>query len=181
MGLKLTIIVYGYLCIGVLKLEFQIVKMTSDMAEDFGYVVYTAWGETYRGLMPDRVLDGRSQEKWTEMAKARPENKFAAVCGGRIVGILGYLPQARDFVSNKDSGEIVALYVLKDFHRYGIGRALIEKALEAIERPNVTLFVLKGNDNAIGFYKKMGFELTGREVSEVVSGDKITELEMILR
>jgi len=168
-------------CIGVFDLDFQIVKMTSDMAEDFGYVIYTAWGETYRGLMPDSVLDGRSQEKWTEMAKARPENKYIALCGGKAVGIIGYLPQARDFVTYKDSGEIVALYVLKDLHRCGIGRALIEKALESIECPNVTLFVLKGNDNAVGFYKKMGFEFTGKEVSQEVSGGKITELEMILK
>lgn len=162
-------------------MDFQIVKMTSDMAEDFGYVIYTAWGETYRGLIPDSILDGRSKEKWTKMAKARPENKFVAVCGERIVGILGYLPQARDFVTYKDSGEIVALYVLKEFHKCGIGRALIEKALEAIERPNVTLFVFKGNDNAVEFYKKMGFEFTGNEVSQEVSGGKMTELEMILK
>lgn len=162
-------------------LDFQVVKMTSDMAADFGYVIYTAWGETYRGLMPDSVLDGRSLEKWTEMARKRPENKLAAVCGGRTVGIVGYLPQARDFVTNKDSGEIVALYVLKDFHKCGIGRALVEKALEDIRYPNVTLFVLKGNENAFGFYRKMGFEFTGKEVSQEVNGDTVTELEMLLR
>lgn len=46
-----------------------------------------------------------------------------------------------------------------------------------IKRRNITLFVLKGNENAIGFYKKMGFEFTGKELSD----NGLTELEMILR
>lgn len=158
-------------------MKYDIVKMTADFAEDFGYVIYTAWGETYRGLMPDNILDERSEERWIQRAKESPENKYIAFVNGKAVGIIGFLPQARDFVTNKNSGEIVALYVLKEYQKQGIGKALMETALEKISYKNVSLFVLKGNENAIGFYQKMGFDFTGKEIFD----NGLTELEMILK
>ncbi|MDE6150139.1 MAG: GNAT family N-acetyltransferase [Ruminococcus sp.] len=155
--------------------------MAIDVAEGFGNVIYTAWEETYRGLMPDSILDKRSLEECIQRAKITPNNKLVALSGGKVVGVLGFLPQARNFVTDNDSGEIVALYVLKDYQKQGIGKALVKKSLEYIERPNVTLFVLKGNDNAIKFYKKMGFEFTGHELVQQIFDSKITELEMILK
>lgn len=162
-------------------MDYNIVKMTADFAKDFGYVIYTAWGETYRGLMPDSILDGRSVERWAQRAKENPENKYIAFAGGHAVGIVGFLPQARDFVTDKNSGEIVALYVLKKYQKCGIGKMLLEKAIKSIDYNKVTLFVLKDNENAIEFYKHMGFEFTGKELEESINNEKIYELEMIKR
>lgn len=158
-------------------MDFKIRKLTVDLAEGFGYVIYTAWGETYRGLMPDSILDGRSSERWVQRAKETPDNKYVAMADGKAVGAIGFLPDARDFATDKESGEIVALYVLKDFQKHGIGKALLKAGLQDIKRRNVTLFVLKGNENAIDFYKKMGFDFTGKEFFD----NGLTELEMILR
>lgn len=96
-------------------MDLEIRKFTSDFAEDFGNVIYTAWGETYRGLMPDSILDGRSKDKWVNRAKENPDNKYIALAGEKVVGALGFLSDAREFVTDKESGEIVSLYVLKDF------------------------------------------------------------------
>lgn len=157
-------------------MKFEIKKMTSDYAEDFGYVIYTAWGETYRGLMPDSILNGRSLVRWEKRARENPDNKYIAFENGIAVGVVGFLPQARDFVTDKNSGEIVALYVLKEYQNQGIGKALINQALNDIEKSKVTLFVLKGNENAIEFYKHIGFVFTGKEIFD----NGLTELEMIL-
>lgn len=145
-------------------MEYKIRKMTFSFAEDFGRVIYTAWGETYKGLMPDSILEGRSLERWVQKTKENPENKYIAFADGKAVGIVGFLPQARDFVTDNESGEIVALYVLKEYQKQGIGKALMNKALKDISSDKVTLFVLKGNENALEFYKHMGFELTGKEL-----------------
>ena len=158
-------------------MDFKITKMTSDYCYGFAYVIYTAWEETYRGLMPDSILEGRSMEKWIERAKENPDNKYVALAGRNVIGALGFLPASRDFVTDKNSGEIVALYVLKDFQKQGVGKSLLKAGLQDIKRRNVTLFVLKGNENAVGFYRKMGFEFTGKEIFD----NGLTELEMILR
>lgn len=160
-----------------LKMNIEILKLTPEFTEDFGYVIYTAWGEAYKGLMPDSVLEGRSSERWTQRAKENPENKYIAFADGKAVGVIGFLPQARDFVTNRESGEIVALYVLKEYQKNGIGKALLNEALNDIGEKNVTLFMLKGNDNAASFYRKMGFCFTGKELSD----NGLIELEMILK
>lgn len=145
-------------------MEYKIRKMTFSFAEDFGRVIYTAWGETYKGLMPDSILEGRSLERWVQRTKENSENKYIAFANGKAVEIVGFLPQARDFVTDNESGEIMALYVLKEYQKQGIGKALMNKALKDISSDKVTLFVLKGNENALEFYKHMGFELTGKEL-----------------
>lgn len=160
-----------------MNMEYEIRKNTADLAEDFACVIYTAWGETYKGLIPDSILDGRSMDRWAQRAKENPENKYIAFSKGNAVGVVGFLPQARDFVTDKESGEIVALYVLKEYQKQGIGRALMNTALKDISSERVTLFVLKGNENALEFYKHMGFELTGKELFD----NGLTELEMIKR
>ncbi len=153
--------------------EIEIIPVTAENAADFGGVIYRSWGETYRGLIPDEVLDGRSADRWTERAKISPEGKFIAYVGDEAAGAIGILPQAREFCTHGDSGEIVSLYVLKKFRRMGIGSKLLAKAAEQLGG-GITLFVLKGNVNAIDFYKKMGFEFTGKVYEEGC----FTELEM---
>jgi ribosomal protein S18 acetylase RimI-like enzyme len=66
----------------------------------------------------------------------------------------------------KDPGalEIERIYVTRDFQGLGLGRALIDKAMEAAraaKKKTVWLGVWEKNENAIAFYKKMGFSKTG--------------------
>lgn len=162
-------------------MSFEIKDMTEKYVRGFGYVLYTAWEETYRGLMPDSLLDGHSLERCIDIAKTDPHNKYVALSDDKVVGVIAFLPQARDFVSDKNSGEIVALYVLKEYQKQGIGKALMNNAFKDISLKKITLFVLKGNENAIEFYKHMGFEFTGKELEETINNQKIYELEMIKR
>jgi ribosomal protein S18 acetylase RimI-like enzyme len=60
--------------------------------------------------------------------------------------------------------EIERIYVTRDFQGLGLGKALIEKAMEAARRAKkrtVWLGVWEKNGNAIAFYKKMGFAKIG--------------------
>lgn len=47
----------------------------------------------------------------------------------------------------------------------GIGKALIEAAQEAGEHRTVELNVMKGNNDALEFYKKLGFEIVGGAIN----------------
>ena len=63
-----------------------------------------------------------------------------------------------------ESLEIERIYVKNEFQNHGLGKDLLNKALEiAMERNNkkIWLGVWEKNENAIAFYQKMGFVQTG--------------------
>ena len=75
----------------------------------------------------------------------------------------------------------MGLYVLRAYQRYGIGRALLEAGLARLPQREVVLFVLEGNERAIGFYRHMGFAFTGKELRQETDYGPLIELEMLLR
>ena len=82
--------------------------------------------------------------------------------------IAGYLKvninEAQSEEMREDSLEIERIYIKKKFQKYGLGKYLLNKAMDiAIERnkKKIWLGVWDKNDNAIAFYKKMGFVQTG--------------------
>ena len=82
--------------------------------------------------------------------------------------IAGYLKintnDAQSEMMGNDSLEIERIYIKKKFHKQGLGKYLINKAIEiAIERDKekIWLGVWEYNENAIAFYKKMEFVQTG--------------------
>ncbi len=154
----------------------EIVSVTAENAADAGRIIFTSWNETYRGMMPEETLDGHTLEKCIARAEKFPETYRIAYVGKEAAGTVSFLCETRDFCSHRQGGEIVALYVLKKFQRQGIGKALLNEALSRIGQAGATLFVLKGNENAVGFYEKQGFKATGKEFHDTAAG--ITELEM---
>ncbi|WKL22410.1 acetyltransferase [Agrobacterium tumefaciens] len=57
-------------------------------------------------------------------------------------------------------GHMEALFIDPDQHGKGIGRALVQAALAA--SPALTTDVNEQNAQAMGFYRRLGFEPTGR-------------------
>ena len=154
----------------------EIIHAAIENAADAGRIIYTSWLETYRGLMPDRVLDAHSLKRCTDRAEQFYKNYRLAYADGQAAGVICFTENARDFCTHCEGGEVEALYVLKKYQHQGIGRALMNTAFEAIGQKGITLFVLKGNENAIGFYKALGFEFTGKSIDDEQNG--ITETEM---
>ena len=82
--------------------------------------------------------------------------------------IAGYLKvntnDAQSEIMGNDSLEIERIYISKKLHKQGLGKYLINKAIEiAIERnkEKIWLGVWEKNESAITFYKKLGFVQTG--------------------
>lgn len=73
--------------------------------------------------------------------------------GGRVVGFLSLL-----------GNEVGALFVDPEFHRSGIGRALLEKARAL--RGELEVEVFERNRLGRGFYERIGFELIHRRIHE---------------
>jgi ribosomal protein S18 acetylase RimI-like enzyme len=63
-----------------------------------------------------------------------------------------------------ESLEIERIYIRKKYQKFGLGKALLNKAIEiakALDKKKIWLGVWEKNENAIGFYEKMGFVKTG--------------------
>ena len=160
-----------------------VIKMMETDAEKDGkaFVHYTAWTETYTGLMPEEYLSGRSLERQRQRTYDNPGNTLVAVADGKVVGFACFYPEARDFVSVKPAAEIGALYVLEAWQRRGIGTALMRACISRLPPLPVVLFVLRGNGKAIRFYEKNGFAFTGAQLEQSVTGGTLVELEMVRR
>ncbi|WP_391558671.1 GNAT family N-acetyltransferase [Robertmurraya sp.] len=82
--------------------------------------------------------------------------------------VAGYLKINSNDAQSEEMGEealeIERIYIKTKFQKHGLGKYLLNKAMEiAMERhkKEIWLGVWEKNENAIAFYKKMGFVQTG--------------------
>ncbi|RKQ30939.1 GNAT family N-acetyltransferase [Oceanobacillus halophilus] len=82
--------------------------------------------------------------------------------------ISGYLKvntnEAQTEEIGDDSLEVERIYIRKNFQKQGLGKYLLNKAIEIAMEGNkkkIWLGVWEKNENAISFYKEMGFVHTG--------------------
>lgn len=141
-----------------------------------GWVHYQSWQEAYSGLLDQGYLDRMRPEQCAEMARRYPENTLVAEQAGKIVGFAAFAP-GRD----QPGGEVIALYVLEAYQRRGIGTALLQACLEQLGglRP-IYLWVLQGNEKAIGFYGAQGFQPSGL-VKTISLGKPVQVLQLVWR
>lgn len=139
-------------------MDIQIAEMRPEDADAKGYVHWKSWQETYTGLMPEKYLANQTLEKCQTIARRWPDNTLLLKLDGRAVGFACYNR------NDCGSGEIIALYLLKGAQGFGLGRKLMDAALHKLCGCTlIALWVLKGNDHAIGFYEHCGFRLDGVE------------------
>lgn len=165
--------------------RFQVHPMMSPKdREGRAFVHYTAWRETYAGLMPEAILAAHTLECCREAARrGNSSNTFVALDrenDDRVVGFATLSHFARKSVSVPEAGEIAALYVLREYQGLGLGRQLLEHCLAWLPRPRVALFVLEGSEKAVGFYEHMGFRPTGHKITDKQEGGTLVEIEMCL-
>ena len=151
---------------------------TDDEIRGKGYVHYKAWQQAYTGLVDQSCLDKMSVEKCVEIAYKWPDNLLVAKDGECVVGFVGYGDCRNDDM--KDAGEVFAIYVLAEYYGKGVGRALMDAALDLLPQDRVAVWVLQGNKRAIRFYEKCGFRSDGKSDTKIL-GSPITEIRMVLK
>lgn len=148
-------------------------------AAEMARVNVQSWRETYRGLMPDEVLDdagflSRRERFWTTILseeRYRANRVAVAERDGAIIGI-GMAgppedPEARWAV------HLYVLYVVEAAHGSGAGAALLDAVVDTHE--SAALWVADPNPRAQAFYRKHGFVADGTVNDE----DVVREIRMI--
>ena len=142
-----------------------------------------AWRAAYRGIVPDEYLRSLSIEKrhanWQQFLEAGHPLTWVAEEGDTAVGWIS-AAASRDADASQSTGEIWAVYIDPSHWGEGAGRALCDAAEQELRRrgsTEVTLWVLKDNQRALGFYRSNGFfrdasadriiEMGGKELLEM--------------
>ncbi len=136
---------------------------------------------TYQWLMPQEALEQRIQtnsinEKAQKMAERIANQTYTHFVAEdtethKVVGMCTYGPSRND--KYPESWEIMSLYLLKPYQKYGIWKRLFlagVKELINLWYHDMIINVVKGNDT-INFYKKYG----GKEVEEISKPRKLLD------
>ena len=115
-----------------------------------------AWRETYTGVLPEPELAKRNEESrhalWQQILSQPKAN--VAMCPE-----LGFAQVGRqrdeNLLAQGYTQEIYSLYVLKEAHGTGLGRALLDAALGPAPQP-FSVFALATSHRACAFYEKSG-------------------------
>ncbi|XOK64637.1 GNAT family N-acetyltransferase [Paenibacillus elgii] len=90
---------------------------------------------------------------------------FFVYCNHEVAGYLKVnTNDAQSEEMGDESLEIERIYIKSKFQKHGLGKYLLNQAIEiALEcnKKKIWLGVWENNENAIAFYKKMGFVQTG--------------------
>ncbi len=152
---------------------------TADEIDGKGRVHHQSWQETYAGLIDAEYLNGMTEEKCIKIARQWRDNILVAKDGEKVIGFAAYGAYRDDTLP--DCGEVYAIYVLREYHGKKVGYNLMNAAVAQLkDYEKIALWVLKGNERAIGFYTKYGFQFDGTE-QEILLGTPNTELRMIYK
>ena len=149
---------------------------TPEEIEGKSLVHWQTWREAYDDFLPGEFQETMTLDKCRFLSQKYPENTLIAMDGKKVIGFISY-GNFRDEAIQ--AGEIIALYVLKDYYGKGVSEQLMHAAFVALDQfSEIYLWVLKDNKRAIAFYQKMGFTFDGQE-QILKLGKTVKELRMI--
>ena len=146
--------------------------------ESVARVHITSWRETYPGVMPQAKIDSLSLERsirnWQNTLAV--DNWFyVAELDGELCGFIsGGINRSNEGCStglaDACTAELAAMYILKQHHAKGIGRALYNVFSEKVKSMGHTSMVawVAEQNPACGFYLRMGGELVDSRIMMVM-------------
>ena len=143
-----------------------------DDAEALTDLHLDVWDEAYAGLIPDEILQDRRHrreariETWRQRIRGSQEEHLVAQDeAGRLLGFAGFGTSRDAEDSGLPSLQLMALYVRAEVYGTGLGHDLL---VAAIAEEPAFLWVLEGNQRAIDFYRRHGFEFDGTTKTDPV-------------
>ena len=151
----------------VLEFREAIIDDLSDIAE----LSISSWKNSFDEFIQKDVLDKLSLENAIQVWKISllpNENKQRIIlaiikdCNNSKLEIVGFINFGHSIsLGLENLGEIVALHVLKKYHKLGIGRQLVSICLNTLFLEgcqSIISWVLEGNLIARKFFEQMGGE-----------------------
>lgn len=158
-----------------------------DDAEPLARVHIQAWQETYRGIMPDAMLDGQSVEEraasWRQRIPHFAKNKQALAVAidddGVLIGFAGCGPPRLQEIGT--DGEIYAINIVNRGKRNRIGTRLMLAMARQLEQDGFAatgLWVLEQNHPARAFYAAL-WGTHGASIPHEHGGKTLTDIAIL--
>jgi ribosomal protein S18 acetylase RimI-like enzyme len=154
----------------------RIREATAADSPQLARVYVDGWRFTYRGLVPDVVLNGLSYERreqfWRKRLISPGQGDYTYVAEDEDDNVVGIVHGGRDNPGDQIYlGVIRAIYIDPAHQRRGIGRRLMAAAADHLAGAGITslsLEVFKGNP-AYDFYLKLGGAPIGEHVQDIAT------------
>ncbi|MCM1505844.1 MAG: GNAT family N-acetyltransferase [Ruminococcus flavefaciens] len=141
-----------------------------------------SWKSGYKGILPQDYLESIPVGRWAESVNRNGMHNLVAIENGHIIGTCGFCRSRWEKYS--DYGEIVSVYFLPEYTGKGLGKCLLDRAVEELEKmgyKSIILWVLEENFKARRFYEKNGFIFSGEYMENIIGGKEVQEVMYIKR
>jgi len=164
--------------------RFAVREALLDDANGIARAHTDSWQSSYRGILPDTVLDridvGQRAETRRRILSDRSIFQLVAydLTHGDIVGFCDAGPSRRHVPY---AGEVYAIYLVQHAKRYGLGQEMFERVQAWLVREgmrSMIVWVLDNNHHARRFYEAMGGRM-GSRLSSTVGGFPVVELSYV--
>ena len=145
-------------------MTFLLRSAVPDDAAAIARINAESWRDSYRGIVPDAILERRLEadflRQWRALTVAQPGGQMILVASdeaGELHGFISAGPGRRQPLGF--DAEIYALYVARPARRTRLGSRLLGAAAQRLAlfgRMNVMLWVLEANQTARAFYVGLG-------------------------
>ena len=88
---------------------------------------------------------------------------FGCFLDNQLIGVVSLFEAENLNLGEGKSFQIRGMAVLDSHQKQGVGETLVHKAEDFCRNENATLIWFNARTSAVGFYKKMGFEIVGSE------------------
>ena len=162
--------------------QVRIRKATPEDAAGIARVHVDSWRSTYRGQVPDRVLDNMSyavrEDMWATIISDPDQGNITLVAEQWPGMIIGFADGGRNRGGEKEFvGELAALYLRQEAQGQGIGRRLVYAIAQELASQGLNsmiIWVLSTNP-ARGFYERLGGIYVGKKPLNI-GGANLTEV-----
>jgi ribosomal protein S18 acetylase RimI-like enzyme len=132
-----------------------------DDAAAIAKVHVATWRTAYRGLLSDDYLASLNEsgyaERWRRTLIAAQDRVYVAE---NRDGVVGFASGGKERAGEGGySGELYAIYVLREAQGHGHGRQLVQAVVAGLRElglPNMIVWVLRDNVPARRFYERLG-------------------------
>ena len=133
------------------------------------------WRSAYSKIVSSDFLSAMKTDERHKKLLARFDEQISAFLVLRDKGVLiGVTVFGKSFTEDYlDDGEVSAIYLHPEYTGKGYGHKIMAQAEEALSAKGFDYFVLdvlSGNERAISFYKKQGYEIVAER--SITLGDK---------
>jgi len=155
-------------------------------ATEIARVQTASWQSSYRGILPDSILDTMDPARRIGSRREILQDSGALnlvaydTTHGDLVGFANAGPSRRQ---GQLAGELYEIYILDRAKRYGLGRELFEVVTDwcrSRHMATMIVWVLENNGHARRFYEAMGGQVSGNARS-TVRGFGVVEVSYLYR